>query len=207
METKQFSKKDALAFGWETVKKRPVFIIGVWAIFLVLYAGYIIVDFVVFPDQIFTPFDLLFFPAIVFVTIGYIRICLNCIDGEKSSVADLFRHYRLFLPMLGASLLYGLSVMLGLILLIVPGIMVAMARYMYDYLIVDRKMSVSESLKYSAVIMKGHKGDLFVFLLLLIPVNIAGLLALGLGIFVTVPLSMLALTHAYRQILALHEQE
>jgi uncharacterized membrane protein len=84
--------------------------------------------------------------------------------------------------------------------------MVALARFMFDYLIVDRGMSPSEALKYSTVIMTGHKRDLFLFQLLLILVNIGVALALGLGIFISVPVSMLALAHAYRQILTLREQ-
>jgi uncharacterized membrane protein len=53
-------------------------------------------------------------------------------------------------------------------------------------------------MKESSRITRGHKWPLFVFLLLLVLVNLAGLLALVVGLLVSMPVSMLAFVHAYR---------
>jgi hypothetical protein len=49
-------------------------------------------------------------------------------------------------------------------------------------------------------ITKGHKVQLFLFGLALIGLNILGLLALVVGIVVSVPATWLAVTHAYRKL-------
>jgi uncharacterized membrane protein len=66
------------------------------------------------------------------------------------------------------------------------------------FLVIDRGLGPIQALKESHRITQGYKWTLFVFCLLLVLVNLAGLLALVVGIFVSAPVSLLALTHAYR---------
>jgi len=47
-------------------------------------------------------------------------------------------------------------------------------------------------------ITRGHKWQLFGFVLLLLLINLLGLLALVVGILVSIPVSTLAFVHAYR---------
>ena len=47
-------------------------------------------------------------------------------------------------------------------------------------------------------ITRGHKWQLFGFVLLLLLINLLGLLALVVGILVSIPVSTLAFMHAYR---------
>lgn len=53
-------------------------------------------------------------------------------------------------------------------------------------------------MKESWRITKGHKWQLLLLFLALLLVNLLGLLALFVGIFVSVPITMLAFAHAYR---------
>ena len=46
----------------------------------------------------------------------------------------------------------------------------------------------------------GAKVDLFLFGLLIIGINFLGMLALMIGLFVTVPLSLIAYAHEYRRL-------
>ena len=45
---------------------------------------------------------------------------------------------------------------------------------------------------------RGHKWQLFGFVLLLLLINLLGLLALVVGLLVSIPVSTLAFVHAYR---------
>ena len=56
----------------------------------------------------------------------------------------------------------------------------------------------SSAMKESWRITKGHKWQLVLLFLALLGINLLGILALVVGIFVTVPITMLAFAHAYR---------
>ena len=50
------------------------------------------------------------------------------------------------------------------------------------------------------MITEGAKGNLFVFGIALFVVNVLGMLALGLGLFVTIPMAMIAKAFIYRRL-------
>jgi uncharacterized membrane protein len=83
-------------------------------------------------------------------------------------------------------------------LLVVPGIIFALMFMFATFLMIDRGLGPIEAMKESHRITRGYKWSLFGFSLLLVLVNLAGLLALFVGIFVSAPVSLLAVTHAYR---------
>ena len=66
------------------------------------------------------------------------------------------------------------------------------------YFVIDRESGPIEALKESYRVTNGYKWELFVLSLLLLLINVAGLLALVIGLFVSAPVSLLAVTHAYR---------
>ena len=66
------------------------------------------------------------------------------------------------------------------------------------YLVVDRGAGPIEAIKESWRITKGHKWQLFLLMLTLILLNIAGIIAFVIGVLVTIPVTWLAVTHAYR---------
>ena len=72
----------------------------------------------------------------------------------------------------------------------------------YGYLIIDRNLGVTEALVKSSQITRGAKGQLLLLGLLLGLINIAGFLACFVGLFATVPLTMMAMVFVYRKLLA-----
>lgn len=72
----------------------------------------------------------------------------------------------------------------------------------YSYFIVDKNAGPIEALKKSWAITRGVKWDLFLFGLLLGLITLAGLLALVVGLFVAIPVGLLANTYVYRKLLA-----
>jgi uncharacterized membrane protein len=66
------------------------------------------------------------------------------------------------------------------------------------FLVIERELGPIEALKESNRITRGHKWNLLGLLLMLILVNLLGVLALIVGLLVSVPVTMLALTHVYR---------
>jgi uncharacterized membrane protein len=91
-------------------------------------------------------------------------------------------------------------VAIGFVFLIVPGIYLAVKYQFYDYLIVDKGMGPIEAIKRSGVLTEGVKWNLVLFWLALVGINILGMIALGVGLIATVPVSWLANAYVYRRL-------
>jgi len=192
-----------IRFGWETFKKRPWFFIGVMAVIWVVTGVFSQMSSY---GEKATGAAVIFalvgvFVGIVgqmFVKMGTISFTLKAHDApEGSKLNDLWAP-EMFWSYLIASILVGLIVVAGIILLIVPGIIWAL-RYMFvPYLVIDRKLGVMAALRESSRITLGHKWQLLGLVVVLGLLNILGLLALVVGLLVTVPVTMLAVAHAYR---------
>lgn len=192
-----FSITDAVKFGWGTFKKNPFFFIG---IFIALFVISMAVSVVTEPEGS-TP---TIFGTLVSLIIGFcveilvVNLALKAHkEPETIKLADLWRKFP-FLSYAVAKILTGIVVIVGLILLIVPGVIAALALMFAPYLIVDRNLGPIEAMKESVRITKGHRWQLFLFALALGLLNILGMLAIGIGLLVTVPVSVFAVAHVYR---------
>ncbi len=133
----------------------------------------------------------------VFIAVVMTRFWLAVSRDQAPEAAELFSNVGVLLPVVAASLCYGLMVALGLVLLIVPGFIVMLMFQMYIYLIIDKGLGPIVALKRSRVITQGQKWRLFVFGLLIVLLNIAGFLCLFVGIFVTIAVSAIAGAYIY----------
>ena len=122
---------------------------------------------------------------------------LKAARGDKVEIKDMFKAFKNYLNAVFASLLVGVIVVFGLVLLIVPGIIFACKLAFTPYLVVDRKMEVIEAIKTSWRMTDGYAWDVFFIGLLAIPIGIAGLLALGVGVIVSVMWVGLAFASLY----------
>lgn len=123
------------------------------------------------------------------MTIGWLKIYLALTRKNKVHIDDLFKHYSLFFKYFFGTALTAIIVVLGYILLIVPGIILSLKLIFVPYLLVDKKMGIIDSLKESSRITQGIKGKLFLYMIGLLGINILGLLALGIGVLVTIPIT------------------
>ena len=134
--------------------------------------------------------------------IGFIRIAMTAYAGGVISFDMLFKeNWKLLWHYILAVVLSGLCVVVGLILLVVPGIMAQVGLMLVPFLILDKDMQPLAALKESWRLTKGYKWSLFGFLLLVICINVLGaLVTFGVGLLVTAPLSLLVITYLYREI-------
>lgn len=189
---------EAVRFGWVTFKKN-------WKLFLELaFFSFIVTSFVKIPFAVFIREDI-FASALtlvlgVIIEAGTIKIVLSSVDGKKSRFLDVFSAYRLFFKYLLASLLYGLFVAVGFVLLIVPGIIVAVRLSFIPYIVVDKKLGPIEAIKESWKMTSGKTVSLLLFYLTLLGVCFLGVLALFVGLFVAIPVTLLATGHVYRKL-------
>lgn len=202
MAAKSFSKKEALSYGWQTFKKNWQFLLIVVFITAVIniVPSYIIK--IIFKDSepLQAILNILMWFVQAIIEIGLLIISLKFVDGKKPELSDLYSYYRLFPKYLLSSIIFGLIFIVGLILLIVPGIIFATKYQYFSYLIIDKGLGPWEAIKKSGQITQGHKWNLFLLGLINAGLSFLGLLAFGVGIFVVAPVISLACAYVYRKL-------
>jgi uncharacterized membrane protein len=140
--------------------------------------------------------------AHVLLTMGWIKAALLLHDGEEvMEVAELTPTLPLFLTYSVGLILYTLVVLAGLVLLIVPGLLLAVRYGFFGFLILDKQLDPITALRRSAELTRGLTAELLVFGLALLGLNLLGALALGVGLLATLPTSAIAAAYVYRRLL------
>ncbi len=132
------------------------------------------------------------------IGLGQIKIALSLADDGRPTWADLFNNYRLVPYYFIASLLAGVLIGIGLILLIIPGVYIGIRLIFFPYFLVDKKVGPIEAIKQSFAITKGEVWSLLGMILVSIVMSFLGLIALGVGILFTLPIIMIAWAKTYR---------
>jgi len=115
---------------------------------------------------------------------GVYYVYLRAARGEKPEIQDMFAAFGNYWNAVLAGLLVGVIVVIGFVLLIVPGIIFACKLAFTPYLVVDRKMDVIDAVKESWNMTRGHAGQVFLIGLLAIPIGILGIICFGVGVII-----------------------
>jgi hypothetical protein len=133
------------------------------------------------------------------ITLGWLRVALEITRGVKPELGDVFKADGFWIFLL-ASILFYIGAVIGLILLIVPGIIFIATFGFYGFVIAQRGegVGVLESLQQSMDITRGHRWSLFGMAIVLFLVNIVGLLACFVGVIFTLGITLIAWAYLYR---------
>ena len=113
-------------------------------------------------------------------------VYLKAARSDPLDIKDMFEAFHNYWNAVLASLLVGVIVFIGIILLIVPGIIFGSKLAFTPYLVVDRKMGVIDAVKESWRMTSGHAWKVFFIGLLGIPIFFAGLLCFVVGIIISI---------------------
>ena len=201
MSKATFSKKEAIKFGFKISKSNILFFIGVLVIVVFVSAVTSILRNAV-QKQVLANLILNIIQYLVnaVVAMGLIKISLEFLDKAKPKIRDIF-YYKPVVSYTVASIINTILIIAGIIFLIVPGIIFAVRLQYTTYLIVDKNLGPIEAIKKSWNITRENTWNLFFFGILLGLINILGALCLLVGLFITVPLGMIATTSVYRKLL------
>jgi uncharacterized membrane protein len=131
---------------------------------------------------------------------GFQIFCMKKLLNRRTEFADLFKGFNFFVPTLVASLLITLLVGCGTLLCIIPGLVVA-SMFKFTFLfIVDKRMDFWPAMQASHAVVKNDYLGFFMFLVLLGLVDILGALCCIVGLLVAVPVTVAAITVAYKEI-------
>ena len=203
MNPHRFSIAGALRFGWRTTRNNLGYFLGIGILYLIVTLG---LNGAVYKLNAHSE-GWAFLAGIValvgsmIMDAGLAVISLRFADRRRARVADLFIHYPLAPAYFIATLIATLTVVVGLALLIVPGVFLLVLFQFYAYPIVDEGEGAVAALRRSAAITRGDRRRLFLFFLLTVLINIGGALCL-LGLFLSVPVTLVSRAYVYRQLQA-----
>ena len=207
---KAFARDEAIRFGWRAVRANAGFFaayLGLWLVADLVFRGIELGlrQSATVPGASFGfAIGLIGRMLSAVIGMGLIAGILKICDGQRPSVADLFLRLPNFWRFFGTSLLAGLIVIGGTLLLIVPGIVLGLKYCLAPYASLDERLLPRAALRRSAELTHGVKDQLLVFLLVLSGLNLLGLLCLVVGVLVTGPVSAVAFVYAYRRLVARH---
>lgn len=142
--------------------------------------------------------NLIYQVASIYLNLGLTRYALNLVSGRAVEVGQLFGEGGKLLRALGASVMFFLMVLLGTLLLIVPGIYLALRYGQFLTAIVDRDMGVLEAFAYSSQITQNNLWQLLGLGILCSLIAMAGMLLCCVGMIFTGPVAWLAWVVGYR---------
>jgi hypothetical protein len=194
-----FAMGDALSYGWNTYWKNigPMLVIAVVVVLIQIAFGAVAsaIDSTVPRVLVQIVGNLVG----LLITLGWLRVALGITDGVKPDLADVFKAegYGIFLL---ASILFYLGTVIGLFLLIVPGIIFIATFGFYGFVVAERGdgVGVFESLQRSAELTRGHRWTLFGMAIVLFLVNIVGLIACFVGVIFTLGITLITWAYLYR---------
>jgi uncharacterized membrane protein len=125
---------------------------------------------------------------------GFLQIArgVKTIDLAKQA-----QNFGAFIQYFVTSLVVGLLIGIGFILLIVPGIYLALKYGFAMLLTIDEGLGVGAAMERSSKMTEGRKMNLLGFMVVSLIINIVGAMLLGLGLLITIPVTMLAYTILY----------
>ncbi len=126
---------------------------------------------------------------------------LKKIRGERSDLGTAFSGFSIcFVPLLLAGLVSFVLTVLGLICLVLPGIYLAVAWVFAKALVIDKGLDFWPAMELSRRTVSKHWWKFFWFMIVLGLFNLAGLAFCVVGLFLTTPISLVAIMYAYEDI-------
>lgn len=199
-----FTAGSCVRYGWETFKKRPWFLIGAALVyFIVVGILSAILSQLIVEGGVFAVIGAIArFALDMLVSMGAVSFSLKAHDDiEHVSIMDFWRPMP-FWKYTGTSILFGIILAVGFILVIIPGIIWGIMFGYSMYFVIDKQMWPIEALKESRRITYGYKWELLGLACLSILIVLAGVICLGVGLLVAYPIIIVANTHAFRTLQA-----
>ena len=193
-----FDIGEAISEGWQATEgfKLNFFLAGLCAL-AILFVVMFVVMFIPIPFLL----NIVVSGVSAVLLGGLITMCLNQLRGQQVEVAQLFSVKHLWQPLLISGLLVGLLTMLGSILLIIPGIYLAIAYGLVNWIIIEQPgVTFWEAMEGSRKIITQHWFKFFGLGIVLGLINMVAAIPLGIGLFWTAPLTYLAMGTVYRKI-------
>jgi hypothetical protein len=180
-----FQIQEILEKAWALFKARAAFHVG----YMFLIAS-IQVAFTLYLKDFISVFTILLAPALI---AGFYLVANRISQGDYLDFQNYFDGFKYWLVVVTINLVSGILTVVGIIALIIPGIYLAVG-YMFSMLFgIFGGFDFWTSMEYSRRLVHTNWWKFFGFVMVLVLLNIAGVLALVIGLLVTVPLTYLSI--------------
>lgn len=190
----------ALRVGWNAMKRNlGMFIILLVVMLLVQVVSDRLTHVLrhVLPLGLWKLPDLAVCAALNLVTVW---VALRVLDGRPLGLGEIRHSGERLGSFLTVWFLYWLAVAVGLCIFLIPGIVLGVMLGFAPFLVLDSELPALAALQRSWELAKGALYDLILFWLVVLGVNLLGLMALGVGLFLTIPTTMVATAWVYREL-------
>lgn len=191
-----FSMSDVLKEAWKLTKENFWFLLSYQLIIVILAGIFSLGN----DDVIGMIWKVIGWFVIFTAEIGFVNSALIITRGGKPGYDQLYSNWPLFLNFFIAAFLYHLMVGIGLMLLIIPGLYLWVRYGFFGLFIIEQGVDPIESLKLSAKATEGKRWHLFWFFVLCVLLIFLGMLFFVVGLFVAIPVTMLAIVLVYRKL-------
>lgn len=199
-----FSINVAVSYGWDSAKKHWGFLIVCILIMIAVNAVPSLLSSMLMthdrPNIVTFVIQIIGWVLQMAVSLGIIGVALKLYDKKKAVYSNMLDYFQLIIPYFLGSIIYIVIVVVGLILLVIPGIVWAIKFRYYTYFMVDRRLGPIDALRASSKITEGVKWKLFFLGIVLALINLVGALLLLAGLLFTIPLSLMAEVYVYRKL-------
>ncbi|RVW00195.1 hypothetical protein EGT50_16345 [Rhodococcus xishaensis] len=127
---------------------------------------------------------------------AFVSGALQETEGNKPSIGSFFRFP--VVPVIVAAFLVSVLTVIGYILLIIPGLIVTFLTWWTLQFVIDRNQDPIKAIGSSVRAIASNLGPLVLLALALVGLNILGLIVFVVGLLITLPVTIIAGTYAYR---------
>lgn len=184
----EFSIEKIIKSAWHRFNDNRVFWIGVALLSLSMSI----------PGNIFPTLGILFTLVSCYISASVIRISINFMQGHLVNYNDFFQiDIMQFFNYLAALILCSVSILLGFLFFVIPGVYL-MTRFIFvQYFVIDKNISFDAAIKRSWKITKGNEINLLAFLFAMVIIFVLGFLAFVIGFVVAIPITQLSTAKLY----------
>ncbi len=140
-----------------------------------------------------------FFVLLAFLQAAIIRGALAIADGARLELSSLLSTKDLGV-VLGAAVIVGALSFVGVLACYVGTLVVSFFTAFYLFFVIDQHQGAWESVKSSFHMVKENASSVVMLVIGVLVAYVIGSLLCGIGLIVTVPVSLLAMTYAYRRL-------
>lgn len=127
--------------------------------------------------------------------------------NRPKTFSDFFRGFNQFLQIFLVNIVSSILIAIGCLFLLLPGIYLAIA-YIFSLLfVIEKKLSFWSAMEASRKLITKKWFSFLVFAVTIFLLNLAGILALGVGLLVTIPLTYCIVVAAFEDIVGLNGVE
>lgn len=204
-----FTIGEILSEAWERIDgyKMPYAIIT--SVYFLIYFGVVILIGVLFRENASRAEGLIQLSGLFMLPMGasLTMMGLSIATARPITVKQLFAYYNnKFFPLIGLQIVMTMAVVLGFVLLIIPGIYLSVALVFAIPLMLEKNLSIVDAFEASRKAVTHHWFKVLGLWLVMGVIFVISALPFGLGLFWTMPMMMAVVGVLYRRMFGISDQ-